>query len=199
MLWGRKNVGQFRQHVLENPNGKYNQAKCVLTMNEPNQKGQADMSVYEACGLMRSNILPLKRQGWYVVSPATTSAPSGEKWMENFRSTCPDVWRSIDAVAVHFYDTSTRKFQNYVNRWYNRFEKPIWVTEYACQNFNGGAQCSQSKAQKFHIDMADWFDQQDFVEAYSPFGVMQNLQDVSGTNRMANGQNPSPLFNTIAS
>lgn len=197
MLWGERNEDDFRQHVLQNLNGKHNQGKCVLGMNEPNQKGQSDMSVNTACGLMRANILPLKGLGWYVVSPVTTNAPSGETWMDNFRSTCPDVWSAIDAVALHYYDTSTNKFKKYVNHWHNKYEKPIWVTEYACQNFNGGAQCSTGQAYNFHTEMANWFNEQDFVEAYAPFGVMQNMQGVSSTNQLANGQTPSPLFNAI--
>lgn len=198
MLWGHKNVGKFRAHVLNNQDSKFFKDKCVMGMNEVNQKGQSDISVSDACGLMRENILPLKRKGWYVVSPVTTNAPSGEKWMDKFLSTCPDVWNAIDAVAVHYYDTSVSKFQKYVEKWHDRYRKPVWVTEYACQNFNGGSQCSQSKARSFHTTMAKWFDEQDYVEAYSPFGVMQNMQGVASSNRLANGNNPTTLFNEIA-
>lgn len=198
MLWGERNVDDFRQKVLDNLDGKYNQGKCVLAMNEPNQHGQSDMSVGQACSLMRQNIMPLKRLGWYVVSPATTSAPSGETWMDSFRTTCPDVWNGIDAVALHYYDTSVSAFKNYVNHWHNKYDKPIWVTEYACQNFNGGAQCSLPQTYNFHTQMSEWFDSQDFVEAYAPFGVMQNMQGVSDTNRMAYSTRPSPLFYAVA-
>ena len=198
MLWGDKSVSSFRKNVLNNLDGRNNQGKCVMGMNEVNQRGQADMSVSHACSLMRENILPLKRHGWYIVSPVTTNAPSGQTWMDHFRSNCGDVWEAIDAVAVHYYDTSINKFKNYVTEWYNRYDKPIWVTEYACQNFNGGSQCSDSKAYHFHTTMASWFDEQDFVEAYSPFGVMQNMQGVASSNELANGQNPTTLFNAIS-
>ncbi|WFC97498.1 hypothetical protein MYAM1_000212 [Malassezia yamatoensis] len=198
MLWGNKNLKSFQKNVLHNTNGKYNQAKCVMGMNEVNQAGQADMSVSSACSMMRENILPLKEKGWYVVSPVTTSAPNGQTWMDNFRSDCSDVWEAIDAVAVHYYDTSITKFKKYVTTWHNRYEKPIWVTEYACQNFGGGSPCSESHAKNFQTTMASWFDEQDFVQAYSPFGVMQDMQGVSSYNQMANGKNPSPLYASIA-
>lgn len=37
--------------------------------------------------------------------------------------------------------------------------------------------------------MARWFDEQDFVEFYMPFGVMRQMQGVTDTNRLmdANG------------
>jgi len=199
MLWGYKNADKFGQHVTNNPNAKYNQGKCVMGMNEVNQKGQANMSPMEGCQLMRKYISPLKQHGFYVVSPVTTSAPNGVKWMNQFKNMCPDVWNTIDAVAVHYYDTSVSKFKNYVNEWHNRFQKPIWVTEYACQNFNGGQQCSKDDATKFHLTMARWFDNQPYVEAYAPFGVMQNMGNVASVNQLAQGSQPSTLYQQVTS
>lgn len=200
MLWGFKHLSSFREHVLNNPNANQNSGKCVLAMNEVNQKGQADMSVGDACGLMRDNIVPLKKDhSFYIVSPSTTSAPSGKKWMQNFRQQCSDVWDNIDAVAVHYYDTNVTAFQEYVRDWHDTFNKPIWVTEYACQNFNGGAQCSDVDTFVFQKAMSMWFDQQDFVEAYAPFGVMQQMQGVNANNQLTNNGEPNILFNAIAS
>lgn len=34
--------------------------------------------------------------------------------------------------------------------------------------------------------MAEWFDQQDWVERYSPFGVMKNMQGVNQMNALMN-------------
>ncbi|WFD24409.1 hypothetical protein MEQU1_003109 [Malassezia equina] len=200
MLWGFKHLSSFREHVLNNPNANQNSGKCVLAMNEVNQKGQADMSVGAACGLMRDNIVPLKKDhSFYIVSPSTTSAPSGKKWMQNFRQQCSDVWDDIDAVAVHYYDTNVTAFQEYVRDWHDTFNKPIWVTEYACHNFNGGAQCSDVDTFVFQKAMSTWFDQQDFVEAYAPFGVMQQMQGINTNNQLTNNGEPNILFNAIAS
>lgn len=44
--------------------------------------------------------------------------------------------------VLHWYDVKAEDFQKYVLDFATTFGKPIWVTEYACQNFNGGAQCS---------------------------------------------------------
>lgn len=197
MLWGR-DTSEFEKHVLNKPNGKFNRAKCVLGINEPEQKSQANMGVSEGCNLMRKYVVPLKEKGYYIVSPATSSAPSGLDWMKDFRSSCSDVWDKIDAVAIHYYDVSTSNFKKYVTKWYKEFQKPIWVTEYACQNFNGGPQCSKGHAQQFHEEMALWFDNQSYVQAYAPFGIMMNMQGVSGTNRLTDGKHPNDLFRRIA-
>lgn len=198
MLWGNKDTSSFEKNVINKPNGKYNRAKCVLGINEPDQDGQANMDVSTGCSLMRKYVAPLKEKGWYLVSPATSSAPAGMKWMKDFRSQCSDVWDKIDAVAVHYYDISTKKFKNYVEKWHDEFNKPIWVTEYACQDFNGNNQCSEGEAKRFHTEMAKWFNEQSYIQAYAPFGLMMNMQGVQGTNRLTNGDGPNDLFRAIA-
>lgn len=198
MLWGHKNVNSFRANVLHNPDGPNNSGKCVLGMNEVNQKGQADMTPEEGCNLMRDNVIPLKQHGYYIVSPVTTNAPNGIEWMDQFRGNCSDVFDNIDAMALHYYDTNATNFREYVNRWHDRYNRPIWVTEYACQDFNGGPQCSQSQTNQFQVEMAHWFDQQDFIEAYAPFGVMRNMQGVDNSNRLTNNDRPNTLYDAIS-
>ena len=46
--------------------------------------------------------------------------------------------------------------------------------------------------------MSVWFDEQDFVEAYAPFGVMQNMQDVNTANQLVENGNPNLMFNTLS-
>ena len=119
--------------------------------------------------------------------------------MNNFRQQCSDVWDSIDAMSVHYYDTNVTAFKEYVQDWHETYDKPIWVTEYACQNFNGGQQCSDLETFLFHKEMSSWFDQQSFVEAYAPFGVMQQMQGVNPNNQLTSNGSPNILFDAIAS
>lgn len=35
--------------------------------------------------------------------------------------------------------------------------------------------------------MAEWFDDQDYIERYSPFGAMRNMQGVNQFNALMNG------------
>ena len=36
-------------------------------------------------------------------------------------------------VAIHFYDTDPQKFITFANKWHDKYQKPIVVTEIACQ------------------------------------------------------------------
>lgn len=203
MLWGDNgsggNADEFNKKVTQDPNGKFNKYKCAFGMNEVNQQGQADMSPSHACSLMKKYIMPLADDGWYIIGPSTTSAPAGlTTWYAQFMTECKDVFDRLDAVAVHYYDVTVSGFQKYVENWHKTTGKDIWITEAACQNFNGGAQCSSSEAWNFLTEMTTWVNQQDYIKGFAPFGVMQNLQGVAEVNRLSQGSNPTSLFKAFA-
>lgn len=194
MLWGWKNADAFNQKVVQNQNSKFNKHKCAFAMNEVNQKGQADMSAADGCKLMRENMSPLKKNDWYIIGPSTTNAPDGETWYDSFKKTCPDVWEELDAIAIHYYGTDSSDFKQYIAKWHDKYNKDIFVTEFACTDFNGGAQKSKDQVWAFGEDVKSWMDKQDYVKGYAPFAVIDNLQGVAETNRLSNGNNPTSLF-----
>jgi hypothetical protein len=67
----------------------------------------------------------------------------------------------------------------YIEDFHNTFQRPIWVTEWACQNFNGGSQCSMDDIEMFLNTSQSFMDQSDFVERYAWFGAMENMQGVN--------------------
>lgn len=93
-------------------------------------------------------------------------------------------------MAIHYYDISAQGFIDYVNTWHTTFNRPIVVTEVACQvlpsvyvsracshifhqNFNDSSkQCSYSDIQNFMGTITSWMDQQDFVVFYCYFGML---------------------------
>lgn len=98
--------------------------------------------------LWQQYIQPLKSQGYSLISPATTSAPSGKTWMTNFFAACSgctvslksrsclfdtDLLSQFDGVAVHYYDVTAAGLIAYVKDFHTTFGYDIWVTEYACQ------------------------------------------------------------------
>jgi hypothetical protein len=174
MLWGFNQVGQFQQQV--NPSN----AHTILGMNEPNQSGQSDMSPQDGCGLWQQNIEPLRQQGLKAGCPATTSAPSGIQWVKDFMAAgC-----KCDFVPLHWYDIRADDFIAYVTNFHNTFNLPIWVTEYAAHNFNGGAQPSDAEVWNLHTTVKGWMDSVDFVHTYCPFGAMRDMQGVTEANRL---------------
>jgi hypothetical protein len=100
MLWGPKQIGDFTQLV------KPGYAKTVLGFNEyarhssnhlfffdhfffrPNQSGQSNLDPGYAAQLWQQYIQPLKNQGYALVTPACTNAPSGKQWYQSFFSAC---------------------------------------------------------------------------------------------------------------
>lgn len=78
--------------------------------------------------------------------------------------------KQIDAIALHWYGTQSNDFISYVEQWVNRFHKPVYVTEYACHSFTGGAQPNQAQADEFHRNVATYMNGNPSVVGYFPFG-----------------------------
>jgi hypothetical protein len=179
MLWGYNQVYDFDQKVVAG------YTDCVLAMNEPNEPSQSNMSPDQGADLWNNHIAHLATQGYNILgSPATTSAPSGLQWIQSW---LPMVNVKPTVICVHWYDVSFENFQQYVTNFYNGAgQRPIWVTEFACQNFNGGAQCSMDQIWAFVTQAAQWMDSQDWVQMYAPFGFMQQMQGVNDLDRLIN-------------
>lgn len=183
MLWGWKQVSQFTSLVKEG------YANCVMGPNEPDQSGQANMSPGDAVGLWRQYIDPLKAKGYKTISPATTSSPAGFQWTHDFLAACTGC--HIDVVAFHYYGTSADDFIAYVEKVHNAFGKNIWVTEFACQNFGNGNQCSWDQVFSFMSTVTSWMDSTPYVEKYFAFGAMHDMYNVNPDNQLL-GSNGKP-------
>lgn len=179
MLWGDKQIGQFKSLVK----GGY--ADTVMSFNEPNQSGQSDMSPEHGAQLWKTYIQHLKYEGYSLLAPATTSSPTGKTWLQKFFKACGGSC-TFDGLASHWYDVGADKFISYMEDFHSTFGMQLWITEYACQNFNGGAQCSKQETTDFHRSVMEWMDKTDYIAHYFPFSVMTNLQGVNEDNKMMN-------------
>ncbi|CAA7259519.1 unnamed protein product [Cyclocybe aegerita] len=182
MLWGPKQISDFTRLV------KPGYAHTVLGFNEPDHNGQANLDPGYAASLWKQYIQPLKNQGYSLISPAVTSAPAGKTWMRNFFNACTGC--TFDAVAVHWYGTKADEFIAYVTDYHNTFGRDIWVTEFACQNFAGGAQCNAGQVVEFMNTVTGWMDNTSWVKKYFAFGVMHDMVGVNTLNQLMapNGQ-----------
>jgi hypothetical protein len=187
MLWGPKQLSQFKSLV------KAGYADCVLGFNEPNQAGQSDLDPAYAAQLWIDNIQPLKALGYTLVSPAPTNAPSGKKWLQDFLKACNGKC-TFDAVAVHFYGTDPNAMIEYLVDMHNTFGVNIWPTEFACQNFSGGAQCSMDQVWKFFQTVKQWMEGQSWIDYYFAFGTLYDMGNVNPLNQLLGGDgNPTAL------
>ncbi|KAF9218288.1 hypothetical protein BS17DRAFT_721660 [Gyrodon lividus] len=177
MLWGWNQVEDFKRLVVQG------YATHVLGMNEPNEPSQSNMSPQDGASLWKQYIDPLKYQGYYLISPACTNDQAGLDWMAAFVDACGDC--TIDAVAFHFYGTDHGAFVEHATTLHNTYDKPIWITEFADQNFSGsGGQASIAEIYAFQSEVIAFVEQTPWVEASFPFGVMHDLQGVNEANAL---------------
>ncbi|KAJ4472303.1 glycosyl hydrolase catalytic core-domain-containing protein [Lentinula aciculospora] len=186
-LWGNTNMDAFAKTVVAG------YAKYALFLNEPNESGQSNIDAADAAGLWKQYMEPLKALGYQVGSAATSSNPNGMTWTQDFFTACGGGCNP-DFVAIHWYDISADGFIAYVQEWYTAFNLPIWVTEFAYQDFNGDDQGDLATIQSFMGEVTAWMDQQDYVQYYCWFGAMLDMQNVNPLNTLMNSDgSPSSL------
>ncbi|KAJ8595347.1 hypothetical protein M405DRAFT_807442 [Rhizopogon salebrosus TDB-379] len=186
MLWGYDQIGDFQNLVV---NGY---AKYVLGMNEPNEPSQSNMSPQDGASLWQQYINPLKDEGYYLISPACTNDQAGLDWMASFFESCSGC--QVDAIAFHFYSNDAQAFISYATQLHNLYNKPIWVTEFADQNFSGtGGQDDQDQVYAFANTIISFVDSTDWMEAAFPFGAMYDLQGVNQANALLSNGYPTSL------
>ncbi|KAE9408781.1 hypothetical protein BT96DRAFT_807750 [Gymnopus androsaceus JB14] len=181
MLWGNASTNDFTSTINNTISTK--NVTAVLAMNEPDNVGQSNLTPQQGAELWTQHLEPLKSQGIRLGSPAPTSAPAGKTWLQNFLTACNNSC-TVDFIALHWYDINATAFIDYLEDFHNTFQRNIWVTEWACQNYNGGSQCSQEDVNLFLNATQSYMDSSDFVERYSYFGAMENLQGVNEDNAL---------------
>ncbi|KAI0049560.1 glycoside hydrolase family 128 protein [Auriscalpium vulgare] len=176
-LWGEKDIGAFQQYV------KKGYATHVLGFNEPDQSGQSNLSPSQGVSLWRTYIDPLKDQGYTLISPATTNAASGKQWLVDFIDQCTGC--TVDAISTHFYGTKAQDLIDHLNDLHTTFNKPIYLTEYACQDYSGANnQCSQDEIFSFMGTTTSFMQSQSWMAGYFWFSSM------TGSELQANKVNP---------
>jgi len=181
MLWGPTQVQAFTSSI--NDTLKHNKVTAVLGFNEPQEPQQSNLTVEQGAQLWMSYIEPLKAQGLRLGTPAPSGNPNGVTWLQGWLEAC-NGGCNPDFLAVHWYDVNATAFQEYLINYHNIFNLPIWVTEWACQNFNGGPQCTQQEVIDLLNQTQAFMDSTDWVERYAWFGVMENLGGVNPDDAM---------------
>ncbi|HEY7374976.1 MAG TPA: glycosyl hydrolase, partial [Polyangia bacterium] len=111
----------------------------VLGFNEPDNSGQANMSVATAIALWPSFNNPAIKIG----SPATSANSAGQTWFQSFMNMLnADASLRADFVAIHWYgwnagscDAKASQLESYLKSaegWAGT--RPIWLTEWGCLN-----------------------------------------------------------------
>lgn len=201
MLWGDNQVDSWESSI--NDTIRSQEVTHVLAFNEPEQSSQSNISPSDGASLWKSQLEPLKSQGILLGSPAPSSSPSGKQWLLQWLDACQGGC-TVDFIAMHYYDINSTAFMEYLEDFHNTFQRPIWVTEWACQvrmpspmntltlfvltfcllfllqNYNNpNEQCSSQDIVNFMNATQQFMDSTNWVERYAWFGVMENMQGVN--------------------
>ncbi|KAK2466345.1 hypothetical protein APHAL10511_001987 [Amanita phalloides] len=181
MLWGYKQIADFQRLV------KPGYATHILGMNEPNEPSQSNMSPEAGVAMWKTYIDHFADEGYTLISPACTSAPSGKKWTKDFLDKCTGC--RVHAIALHWYGIDAQEMIDYITDFHNTFQKDIWVTEFACTDFSGrNRPCGNVFG--FFATVKHFMDSVPWVKGYFAFGVMFDMYNVDIANRLlgSNGQ-----------
>lgn len=134
MIWGS---GSFDGAAASMPSD----AEYLLGFNEPNFFEQANISAQAAAQLWPQLEAIANAKGLELVSPAVNfcgddaskTGPCHDtnpvSYLEDFFAACASC--RVDYVAVHWYNCAVPELQFYLGQ-FRKFNKPIWLTEFAC-------------------------------------------------------------------
>jgi O-glycosyl hydrolase len=188
MLWGWKNAADFQAKAVEG------YAKMALGCNEPNEVGQSNMDAWSGIQLWRQYMLPLASKGYTLISPAMSSRPNGKDWMATFMANCGNDC-NVAGIATHYYGTDIEEFKTYVTYWHTTYNLPVYITEYADQDFNGGPQADMDQIWAFMVAATEFMNANSWVKAHCWFGAMEGMDNVNPLNKLMNdaGDGPNDL------
>jgi hypothetical protein len=172
MIWGSQSATQEKIDYLNNL-ASMGVIENVLAFNEPDLKGQANMTVDEAVALW-----PLLETLNVPISSPVTSAPLND-WMRDFMNKATTENLRIDFIAIHIYHKNIpANFLALVEEVYETYGKPIWITEFAVRDNDASASTpnkySEAYLLNFMEEVLNALDQLNYVKRYSWFDPNSN-------------------------
>lgn len=159
--------------------------KNLLTFNEPDLAGQAEMTVEEALECWPR----LMETGLRLGSPAPASVDSS--WLAEFMQGAEKKGYCVDFINLHVYQDFTHPdsvegLKKALTDLYKKYHKPIWITELGAIDVTplwGGYQTyakpSVELARNYIQEVTQMLESLDFVERYAWF--VDSSSDVEGT------------------
>jgi hypothetical protein len=111
----------------------------------------------------------------------------GINYLKAFMNGCADC--QIDFVVAHYYAwDKAEDFKNYLQKFHDTFNKPVWVTEFGVTSGN---------ADKFLQEVLPWLDSTSWIERYA---YHMAAPDVDGKSYLLNaaGNALTAVGNTYA-
>ncbi|MFF4751565.1 glycosyl hydrolase [Streptomyces sp. NPDC002514] len=190
MIWGE---GSIVDAKLGQAN-KY--GKELLGFNEPDNPGQSNLTVDRALTLWGWMSITHMRLGAPAVSYGA-DVPGG--WLDQFMQGVQQRGLpQVDFIPLHWYGgdfgpDATNQLRDYLQRVWDRYHKPIWLTEYGLTDFSSGTPRYPSEQQQvdFIKSSTQMLDSLPFVERYAWFTLSTQTAPTglyNGTTPNASGQ-----------
>jgi RNA polymerase sigma factor (sigma-70 family) len=191
MIWGASDVTAATLEQVKS------EGDVLLGFNEPDQGGQANMTVAQALNLWPQ----LEATGMTLGSPAVSSGaatPGG--WLDQFMTGAKARGYRVNFITVHWYggDFSTgpavQQLESYLQAIYNQYHLPIWLTEFALTSYAGPTPAFPTEAQQaaFLTASATMLDGLPYVQRYAWFALPVSAG--SGTTGLFN---PGPAATEV--
>ena len=151
-------------------NGTY---KYLLGFNEPDQSGQANMTVDQVIAVWPR----LMETGLILGSPAPAWTGA---WIDDFMTKAAANNLRVDFLCLHFYRSPNAtgvldELRKYLSDAYNKYKKPIWLTEFGAPDCSVLQWCgnapalNQAQASDYTQKVIAMLDSLPFVERYAWF------------------------------
>ncbi|KLT38582.1 hypothetical protein CC85DRAFT_225877, partial [Cutaneotrichosporon oleaginosum] len=185
MLWGNGHRGSLQNDAARFAQftstwSASNAPPYVLGFNEPDcASGEsASMSVGDSVWAWNKYIAPLAQGNSRLISPAMC-AQLHESFLKPFSD---QISTPFDIVAVHIYKPDIAQLKAVLDYFWNKYNKPMWVTEWGCVHDQNGFQpCwDQGQNAQFMRDAVRTFQADSRVYAYAPCNVHPNWVVSSG-------------------
>ncbi|MEK7477379.1 MAG: glycosyl hydrolase [Candidatus Coatesbacteria bacterium] len=152
--------------------------RTLLAFNEPDGKGQADMTVTQALDLWPR----LEATGLRLGSPGTTT---GAPWLDEFMAGAKTRALRVDILCLHWYGDITRpdpvgNLRRYLEGYWAKYRLPIWLTEYSGADFDYHLRATTVEDNaRFARESQVLMESLAFVERYAWFAPLVSTSDKS--------------------
>lgn len=149
------------------------EARYILGFNEPDGVSQANITVEKALELWPR----MEQVGLPLGSPATVN-PENE-WMQTFMSEVENRGLRVDFICVHHYGgINAQAFYDKLERVYNLYQRPIWITEFAVADWGATSPAdnkySTEQVLTFMETVLPALDTLKYIERYAWFPAEQS-------------------------
>ncbi|AJQ96631.1 hypothetical Protein YC6258_04599 [Gynuella sunshinyii YC6258] len=172
---------RLRTYLSTHPDVKY-----LLGFNEPNFREQANLTPAQVAQYWPKLEAIAADFNLKIVGPAVNFSPgqvdipgtdddsSPFEFLDAFFEACPDC--QVDYIAVHCYMNNAPAVQWFVSEFASRYERPVWLTEWA--SWDDGGPANVNEQMNYLATTTRWLENNPNVYRYSWFIGRGNGKDV---------------------